>query len=219
MLNPRVAQLHVHLAYAGIIKLGELEIDDNEASQSSMKKQKIYAEPAFTNAKAARTSVKRTGDLSIQLAQAPSATKGFNFVKRYFASCLIRPCGAQRSRRRRVRRPALNPPAARQSALPSSCTAKWPPACAVPSSKRRTPSRRSGRIERTTCLYSKPRGARPGGYPYSMACNSSCTGSLRSPLRVPVLRRAPVGVVVVFTAVFPAAKGGAVAIGRSVSDI
>jgi hypothetical protein len=47
-----VITVHVHLTHVGVIELGELEIDDNKASQTPMKKQKIYPEPAFTNPKA-----------------------------------------------------------------------------------------------------------------------------------------------------------------------
>src|SRR4051812_24369128 len=38
----RVITVHVHLTHVGVIELGELEIDDNKASQTAMKKQKIY---------------------------------------------------------------------------------------------------------------------------------------------------------------------------------
>ena len=54
-----VVAVHVHLAHVGVIEFGELQVDDNQAPQTAMKKQKIHPKPAFANAKPTLAAYKR----------------------------------------------------------------------------------------------------------------------------------------------------------------
>lgn len=55
----RVIAVHMHLAHLGMIKFGELQVDDNETTQAAMKKEKVHPKPALANAKPTLAAYKR----------------------------------------------------------------------------------------------------------------------------------------------------------------